>query len=102
MVLDGAAPPNAKGRERLSARSPIIEQALACLPIDPETLPSAREFGNRLAADAKRWQHLRGGCGERGRISKADAARMLALALRALPVSSTPNSLASYRLGGVK
>lgn len=73
------APETRQGRERLSVSRPHIEAALAShyRRID---IASTRRFGNRLQADAERWLS-RGGFNERGRIGKADAARLLRLEL---------------------
>ncbi len=69
-----------RGRERLTVHNPRIEKALASHSIDPEHIAETRRFGNRLQAEADRWM-LRGGFSERGRISKADAHRILASAI---------------------
>jgi hypothetical protein len=71
-----------RGRERLlSIRHPRVVKALAGINIDPETLPHAERFGNRLARDADAWIRA-GGFAERGRISKGDAHRLFAHAFR--------------------
>lgn len=72
-------PETRQGRETLTVSRPYIEAALASLTVDGFDMHETRRFGNRLAAEAERWMK-RGGFGERGRISKADAHRMLAQA----------------------
>lgn len=83
-------------RERLTIRNPRVEMALAGLPIDDSVLTDARRFGNRLVAEAERWQ-MRGACAERGRISKRDAAAMWA---RVFPATAVV--MAHVRRGGAE
>lgn len=73
-------------RARLTARNPRVETALASLEIDGFNVSETRAFGNRLAAEAERWM-MRGGFGERGRISKADAHRVFRDAFGARPLN---------------
>jgi hypothetical protein len=96
--LDGDRTPEMRqSRERLSVSRDCVELALGSLPIDPDQVPETRRFGNRLAAEAERWSQ-RIPPAERGRIGKADAARMFAAAFGSAPRKS--NSLGSYRRGG--
>lgn len=79
-ITEGERTPEMRrGRERLTVHNPRIEKALASHHIDPEHVAETRRFGNLLQAEADRWI-MRGGFAERGRITKADAHRMFALA----------------------
>lgn len=72
-----------EGRERLSVCDPLVNAAVAAITFQGFDYHETRRFGNRLAADARRFQagRIRH---ERGRISKADAARMLGIAMAKL------------------
>ena len=79
--LEGNRTPEMRrGRERLTARHPRIEQALASLALDDFDIADTRRFGNDLQAHADAWLR-RKGPSEQGRISKQDANRLLALAM---------------------
>lgn len=60
-----------------------LESYLAGLGFPESTIATALPWANRLEADAQRWMQ-RGGFGQRGRISKADAHRILRYELAAL------------------
>lgn len=60
-----------------------LETYLTGLGFDTGTVTNSLTWGNKLEADAQRWL-ARGGFGERGRISKSDARRLLQLELSAL------------------
>lgn len=101
-TLDGDhTPERREGRPRLTVNDPRVEALLAGITFEGANIGEARSFGNALQREADRWQR-RGGFGERGRITKADAARMLALAFRQMASLEQPNSLATYRRDGVR
>jgi hypothetical protein len=64
---------------------PRVEALLAGITFEEADINEARRFGNRLVAAADRWK-LRSGFGERGRVSKSDAARMFAQAFPATAI----------------
>lgn len=68
-------------RAVLTPRNRLIEAVLGGR-FDEATLNDTTRWGNRLQAEALRWM-LRGGFGDRGRITKGDAARMFANAFGA-------------------
>jgi hypothetical protein len=57
----------------------LITACLAGAAFDEAIINETTRWGNRLQADAERWMQ-RGGFGERGRINKADAHRLFAMA----------------------
>lgn len=83
---------------RLGIDHPVTIKALAALSLADDELAQFRPFSNRLACDADAWAR-RGGFGERGRITKADAHRQFVAAFGG---ARKLNSLATYRPGGVR
>ena len=77
------APERRGGRDRLTVRDPLIENALQAANFDIANISETRRFGNRMAAEVRRFLVGRNGS-NRGRISKADAVRMLSAALARL------------------
>lgn len=60
-----------------------LETYLNELGFEAGIISNSLTWGNKLEADAQRWL-ARGGFGERGRISKSDARRLLQLELSTL------------------
>lgn len=85
MVRQEGGPPlkRQEGRERLSVSDPLVNAAVAAITFEDFNVGETRRFGNRMAADARRFQAGRT-THERGRIGKRDAAVMLGLALAKL------------------
>lgn len=82
MAYQEGGPPHKRqeGRVRLGVSDPLVNAAVAAITFEGFNLGETRRFGNRLAAEARRFRSGRIG-GERGRISKRDAAVLLGMAL---------------------
>ena len=80
----GARTPDMReARTRLSVNEPLVKSAVAAINFSDFNIGETTRWGNRLQADARKWMQ-RGGFGERGRISKRDAGRILAQQLAEL------------------
>ena len=82
-----------EGRARLSVCDPHVEKLLAGLIIDEPYIDDARQFGNRLQADARRWM-LRGGLASPRHLTKADAYRLFAYEFGGAPSRNSGDGVA--------
>ncbi|WP_156500664.1 hypothetical protein [Croceicoccus bisphenolivorans] len=77
------SPEKQKGRPRLCVNDPLVISAVAAIDFEGFNITETKAWGNKLASAARLWMQ-RGGFGQRGRISKGDAHRMLRRELAAL------------------